>query len=74
MVRDMTESITRIRGTGLPGSSPFGIMLPLLQIRLLSPPLSLSLLLSLSLAARSFMSSLLLFSSIRVSFPPFVLL
>lgn len=33
MVRDMTESITRIRGTGLPGPSPFGIMLPLLQIR-----------------------------------------
>lgn len=32
----MTESITRIRGTGLPGSSPFGIMLTLLQIRLSS--------------------------------------
>lgn len=38
----MTESITRIRGTGLPGSSPFGIMLPLLQIRPISPSLSLS--------------------------------
>lgn len=32
----MTESITRIRGTGLPGPSPFGIMLTLLQIRLSS--------------------------------------
>lgn len=32
----MTESITRIRGTGLPGPSPFGIMLPLLQIQLSS--------------------------------------
>lgn len=35
----MTESITRIRGTGLPGPSPLGIMLPLLRIRPLYPPL-----------------------------------
>lgn len=45
----MTESITRIRGTGLPGSSPFGIMLPLLQIRPISLSLSPSAPLSLSL-------------------------
>lgn len=35
----MTESITRIRGTGLPGPSPLGIMLPLLQIRPFYPRL-----------------------------------
>lgn len=42
----MTESITRIRGTGLPGPSPLGIMLPLLQIRPPYPRLFPSLLLS----------------------------
>lgn len=76
MVRDMTESITRIRGTGLPGPSPLGIMLPLLQIRPLYPRLTPSSSLpsfhSLFLLDRSFEPSLSSF--IRTPCPPFVLL
>lgn len=72
MVRDMTESITRIRGTGLPGPSPLrnyastpsdSASLSLsLFVFLLSPPVSLL------LSARSFESSL------SLSPPLFILL
>ena len=55
MVRDMTESITRIRGTG---PSPFGIMLTLLKIRLssllsTSPPFATPIFLRLSCLCNS---------------------